>query len=126
MLKFTKNTSRDSIEKLDAELNAAILSGKGLDAFETYYAEDVVMQENDNEPTAGKAANRLREKAFFEAITEFRGAEVLAAGSGDGVTFSHWRFDFTHRDWGVRNYRQVAVRTWKNGKIIREVFHYGS
>lgn len=114
-----------TIETLDAELNQAILEGKGLKAFETFYAEDTVMQENDAEPTIGKSANRKREQEFFAAITDFRGAEVLATGSGDNVTFSHWRFDFTHREWGVRDYRQVAVRTWKNGKIVREVFHYG-
>ncbi len=114
-----------TIEALDAELNEAILNGKGLEAFESYYAEDVVMQENDAEPTVGKSANRTREQEFFGAITDFRGAEVLASGSGEDVTFSHWYFDFTHRDWGERKYRQVAVRTWKNGKIVREVFHYG-
>lgn len=114
-----------TIEALDAELNQAILDGKGLEAFEVYYAEDVVMQENDIEPTVGKAANRMREQDFFAGITDFRGAEVLSTGSGDNVTFSHWRYDFIHRDLGERNYRQVAVRTWKNGKIVREVFHYG-
>ncbi|MBI1391930.1 MAG: nuclear transport factor 2 family protein [Alphaproteobacteria bacterium] len=122
---FGRNSKQQSLEALDAALNKAILDGNALEAFETYYADDVVMQENDGEPTVGKAANRQREQDFFAAITEFRGAEVLATGFGDGVTFSHWRFDFTHRDWGVRNYRQVAVRSWKDGKVVREVFHYG-
>ncbi len=122
---FGHNPKPQSIAQLDSDLNRAILEGRALDAFEEFYADDVVMQENDSEPTVGKAANRQREIDFFKAITEFRGAEVLATGSGDSVTFSHWRFDFTHRDWGVRNYRQVAVRTWKDGKVVREVFHYG-
>lgn len=79
-----------TIEALDAELNEAILNGKGLEAFESSYAEDVVMQENDAEPTIGKSANRTREQEFFGAITDFRCAEVLATGSGENVTFSHW------------------------------------
>lgn len=122
---FGTKVNSQTIEALDAELNEAILNGKGLEAFESYYAEDVVMQENDAEPTIGKSANRIREQEFFGAITDLRGAEVLATGSGENVTFSHWYFDFTHRDWGDRKYRQVAVRTWKDGKIVREVFHYG-
>lgn len=122
---FGTKVNAQAIEALDAELNEAILNGKGLEAFESHYAEDVVMQENDAPPTIGKSANRIREQEFFEAITDFRGAEVLATGSGENVTFSHWSFDFTHRDWGVRKYQQVAVRTWKDGKIVREVFHYG-
>ena len=117
--------TRADVRELDRRLNAEILAGRALDAFETFYADDVVMQENDAEPTVGKAANRIREQAFFAAVTEFRGAEVLAVGAGDDVTFSHWRFDYTHRDWGVRTYRQVAVRTWRDGKVVNEVFHYG-
>lgn len=118
-------TTSSPISVLDQQLNDAILSGKALEAFETFYADDVIMQENDSEPTIGKTANREREIAFFDAITDFRGAKVLATGAGDNVTFSHWHFDFTHRDWGVRLYRQVAVRTWSKGKVIAEVFHYG-
>lgn len=122
---FGTKVNAQTIEALDAELNEAILNGNGLEAFESFYAEEVVMQENDAKPTVGKSANRIREKEFFGAITDFRGAEVLATGSGENVTFSHWLFDFTHRDWGEFKYRQVAVRTWKDGKIVREVFHYG-
>ena len=117
--------TQPTIAELDQALNDAILSGAALDAFETYYDDDVAMQENDAEPTVGKAANREREQAFFAAITEFRGGKVLATGAGENTTFSHWHFDFTHREWGERNYHQVAVRTWRDGKIVREVFHYG-
>ncbi|WP_373488483.1 ester cyclase [Blastomonas sp.] len=117
--------TQPSIAELDRELNDAILNGTALQAFETYYADDVVMQENDAEPTIGKDANRDREEAFFAAITDFRGGKVLATGVGDDTTFSHWHFDFTHREWGVRNYHQVAVRTWRDGKIVREIFYYG-
>ena len=44
---------------------------------------------------------------------------------GGDTSFSHWHFDFTHSEWGERNYHQVAVRTWREGKIVREVFYYG-
>jgi len=110
---------------LDAELNRAILEGRALEAFETHYADTVEMQENDADPTIGKHANRVREQEFFEAITDFRSAKLLATGAGENVTFSHWHFDFTHRDWGERVYRQVAVREWSDGQVIRETFHYG-
>ncbi len=83
------------------------------------------MQENDAEATIGKSANREREQAFFAAITEFRSGKVLATGVGGDTSFSHWHFDFTHREWGKRDYHQVAVRTWRDGKVVREVFYYG-
>ncbi|MEL7488442.1 MAG: nuclear transport factor 2 family protein [Pseudomonadota bacterium] len=121
---FTKDRTQELLS-LDTALNDRIIRGEALEAFEEYYAEDVVMQENDAEPTVGKASNRKREQDFFSAVTEFRGASVLAQGGGGDTTFSQSEMDFTHRDWGDRKYRQVAVRTWKDDKIVREVFYYG-
>lgn len=109
----------------EGELNQAILNGQALEAFERYYHDDVVMQENDTTPTIGKDANRDREHAFFDAITEFRGAKLLGNAIQDNLSFSHWHFDFDHRDWGKRDYRQVGVREWRDGQVIRETFYYG-
>lgn len=122
---FTLKTRQKTLAQLEAELNQEILNGNALAAFEKFYADDVIMQENDAEPTVGKAANRQRENDFFAAITEFRGMKLLSSAASDDTTFSHWHMDYTHRDWGSKTYRQVSVRTWKDGKIISEVFHYG-
>ncbi len=108
------------------DLNSLILQGKAMEAFEKYYADDVVMQENDNPPTVGKEANRKREEEFFGSITEFRGARVIDYAVGENVSFVRWHFDYIHKDWGKRNYHQVAVQEWKNGKIVKETFYYGS
>lgn len=113
------------LEKIN-DLNDLILQGKALDAFEKYYHHDVVMQENESQPTVGKIANFQREKEFFAAVTEFRGAKPLNVTIGEGVTMVQWHFDYTHKDWGVRNYMQVSVQQWKNGQIIKEQFYYGS
>jgi hypothetical protein len=37
-----------------------------------------------------------------------------------------WHYDYTHEHWGVRNYVQVSVQQWQNGKIIKEQFFYGN
>jgi|GEM_PF-2307375 len=33
---------------------------------------------------------------------------------------------YTHRDRGICKYTQVALQEWKEGKIVREVFYYGT
>ena len=43
-----------NIAELDSQLNAQILKGDILGAFDAFYAEDVVMQENSAAPTAGR------------------------------------------------------------------------
>jgi ketosteroid isomerase-like protein len=114
------------LKELVTDLNSMILQGNALEAFEKYYAEDVVMQENELPPTIGKDANREREKEFFSKVVEFRGADVKAVAIGDGVSMVEWFFDYTHKDWGRRTYHQVAVQRWKDGKIVHERFYYGS
>ena len=54
-----------SVQELDKQLNDDVLSGKIMDAFEKYYADDVVMQENSEDPRVGKAANRKAEEEFY-------------------------------------------------------------
>jgi SnoaL-like domain len=113
------------IEKISA-VNDLILQGKGLEAFEAFYHEDVVMQENDNPVFVGKTLNRKREEDFFASITEFRCAKPLKVTVGEKTTMVEWHFDYTHKDFGVKNFTQVAVQEWDNGKIIKEKFYYGS
>jgi ketosteroid isomerase-like protein len=108
------------------DLNQMVLSGKALEAFDKYYADNVVMQENNQEPFVGKAFNRKREEEFFSSITELRGIEVTGVAVGDNVTMVEWFFDYTHKEWGEKKYHQVAVQRWENGQIVSERFYYGS
>jgi len=109
---------------LDHELNQAIQKGDILVAFEKYYADDIVMQENADPPCKGKAANREREKAFVDSVTQVHKIELLGSAAGKGLTYSEWMMDITYKN-GVRaaSY-QVSARRWKNGKVISERFYY--
>ena len=50
---LNNNTMTDLRTNVD-QLNQMILEGKTLDAFEKFYAEDVVMQDNDYPARVGK------------------------------------------------------------------------
>ncbi|NJO40944.1 MAG: nuclear transport factor 2 family protein [Cyanobacteria bacterium RU_5_0] len=108
------------------EIKDLVLQGKALEAFEKYYADEVVMQENENPPTVGKDANRQREQEFFSKLVEFRGAEVKSVAFGEDVILSEWWLDYTHQDWGNRSYHQVSVQRWKDDQVVHERFYYGS
>ncbi len=116
----------NTISEKITHLNQLVESGKLLDAFELYYDDEVAMQENELQPTIGKNQNRDREKQFLGNITEFRGAKALNVGVGNDTSFVTWHFDYTHKEWGTRNYKQVSVQHWKDGKIIKEQFFYGN
>jgi ketosteroid isomerase-like protein len=113
-----------NVQELDKQLNDDVLSGKIMDAFEKYYADDVVMQENSEEPRVGKAVNRKAEEEFMSSVEAFNGASVKASAVNGDVTFSEWEMDITFKGGKRVTMSQVAVRHWKNGKIAHERFFY--
>jgi hypothetical protein len=116
--------TRSEIEQALQDLNSLVLKGSVMEAFEKYYHDGVVMQENSLPPTVSKAANRIREEQFLRNVTEFRKAEVNGFAVGDGLSFVIWKYDYTHKEWGIRDYTQVSIQRWKDGRIIHENFVY--
>jgi len=102
-----------------------ILAGQLLETFEKYYADDVVMSENRQDERVGKEANREYEQKFLESVQEFHGAQVgRTIVDGDHAAVE-WTFDLTFKGGNRVKMQQVAVQTWKNGKVIREDFYHG-
>jgi hypothetical protein len=112
------------IRSLEKELNDMILQGKGMEAFEKFYADDVTMQENSEPLRIGKDTNRESEVAFENSIEEFHGAELVASASNSDVGFSEWAMDLTFKGGGRVQTAQATVRRWKNGKVVSERFYY--
>lgn len=108
------------------DIKSLVLQGKAMEAFEKYYAEDVVMQENETPATVGKAANRDRELDFFDQVTEFRGMELKAVAYGEDLIISEWFVDYTHAEWGKVTHDQVSVSRWKDGKIVHDRYYYAT
>ena len=115
-----------NLKTLINDLNTMVLQGKTMEAFEKFYADDVVMQENEQDPTIGKEANRRREEDFLNKLIDFRSARVLDVAVGDNLTMVKWAYDYTHKEWGTKKYTQVAVQYWRNGQIVKEQFFYGN
>ncbi len=69
------------VKQLEHELNQMILNGQALEAFEKYYADDLIMQENNQPPRVGKTANRDFEKQFTQKL---KVGEGIAEGTTMG------------------------------------------
>jgi len=109
----------------DQKLNDMILQGEILEAFDEFYADDIVMKEDDKE-RVGKETNREYEEQFVNSLEEFHSAEILARGVDEenNVTFSEWHNDMTLEGVGRVQQKQVAVRTWNDdGQITEEKFY---
>lgn len=108
------------------DLYKMIFSGQLLEAFDKYYADDIVMTEIGEEPRRGKAVNRAYEEKFVGGLAEVHGAAIAAIASNEetGHVLIENSMDFTHKEWGRQNMMQVSVQTWKDGQIIDEKFYH--
>ncbi|MEM6705832.1 MAG: nuclear transport factor 2 family protein [Acidobacteriota bacterium] len=106
------------------ELNRWIQEGRILDAMNEFYAEDVVMSENDQPVHEGFAANLERERDFVEN-TEWHGLELKESVVNGDTAMTRWWMDFTNANYGQRvAFHQVAFQQWRDGKIVEERFYY--
>ena len=101
-----------------------ILKGDILGTFDRWYAADVVMSENGVDERIGKAANRAYEEAFVNGV-EFHGATVGAVLVDGDLAAVEWAFELTPKGGERTVQKQVAVQTWKDGQVVREVFYHG-
>ncbi|NMM49133.1 SnoaL-like domain-containing protein [Marinigracilibium pacificum] len=103
-----------------------INSGQLLDAFEKYYSENIVMQENSEEPRVGKESNREYEKNFLSNIQEFHGAGVGAITSNEDTktTMVESWMDVTFKGDQRVKLEQVAVQKWDGDQIVNERFYH--
>ena len=108
------------------ELNGMILSGQILEAFDKFYAPNIVMQDNETPAREGSETCRAFEQSFIDNLTAFNGAKVrnIMVSEDAGVAAIEWDFDYEHKEWGPRKYTQVSVQRWQDGKIVSEKFMY--
>ena len=114
------------VAALNKELNAMIASGQAMEAFEKFYADDCIMQENSETAREGKSACRQYEIDFFGSVDQFHEATLLGSAAEGDRSFSEWVFDMTFKDGGRMRNHEVAARRWANGKVVFEQFFYHS
>jgi len=109
--------------ELDHQLNTMIIQGNSVDAFRNFYAEDVVAQENDEPERVGRDAWMRARQEMEKNIRKFD-ARVLAHAANGDTSFSEWEYNIELEGMGPMRIAQVAVRRWKDGKVVRERFYH--
>lgn len=109
--------------ELDQQLNRLIIEGKSVDAFQRFYAENVVAQENDEAERVGRDAWMTGRQQIEQKMKKFE-ARVLANAANGDVSFSEWEYNVEIEGMGPMRIAQVAVRRWKDGRVVRERFYH--
>lgn len=113
-----------NFKKAVDDLTAKVVGGKSLDAIDQYYAEDVIMQENEQPPRVGKAACRAFEENFLSKIKAKRTFACDGYVISGNKAYIVYRIDLDHADLGRLNVNEVAIQEWANGKVEHEKFVY--
>jgi len=106
------------------ELIQMIEDGGTLEAFEKFYHDDFVAQENQTEERVGKSVNRAFEENFVKNIQSIRTYKATSTMVGTNVSAVAWEIDMDHKDWGLVQMTEINLQQWEDGKIIRETYNY--
>jgi len=109
-----------------SELQKMIGQGQMMEAFEKFYADDVVVVEANGETRKGKDSQRQAIKEWQGTITEMHGGGVGAITSNEdtGVSCVESWVDVSMKDGNRIKMEEVAVQKWKDGQIVHERFYY--
>lgn len=108
------------------ELISMVERGKTLEAFDKFYHDDFVGQENQTEERIGKTANRAFEEHFVANIEAVRTYKAISIMVGTNVSAIAWEIDIDHKEWGTVQMTEINLQHWEDGKIIRETYNYKS
>ncbi len=113
---------------LEKEQNLHAMMGQGqmMEAFEKYYADNVVMVEATGDVFEGKDANRKRGQEFMASIQAMHGGGVgaISSNEAEGITMSESWIDATFEGRGRMKMEEVSVKKWEGDQIVHERFYY--
>ncbi len=108
------------------QLQTMMGEGKMMEAFEKFYADDVVVIEPTGETRKGKDAQRQAIIKWTEMVKEMHGGGVgsITSNEDTGVTCAETWVDITFQDGNRIKMEEVAVQKWKDNQIVHERFYY--
>ena len=112
-----------SIKPQVLDLIGLVENGQMLEAMNRYYAENVAMQENVSPPSVGFAENYAREEAFYGSLQALNFNLVSVVVEGDRAVIN-WVFDYTTAEGTQYRMDEIAIQTWRDGKVVHERYIY--
>ena len=117
-----ENTNRKNLGALLELLSA----GEFVKGMETYFDEDVVIQEVGQEPKRGRDHCIAFEKELLEGVAKFIQYTAHSQGAGGDDTFYEATMEFKTKDRQHVVQNQAVVTTWKDGKIVDERYYHNN
>ncbi|MFN4255768.1 MAG: hypothetical protein ACK4Q5_12255 [Saprospiraceae bacterium] len=110
------------LKNLVEALDAKVVSGDILGAFNQFFADDVKTLSGQHDVTTTKAQKAEILGWFLSGVAKINRIERPAFNVKGDVTESQFVFDFTGTHGNPMVYSEVIRRTWKNGKVVEELY----
>ena len=108
------------------KLNEHIINGDTLTAMELFYADNVIMQENEEKPRIGKQECLDNEKRNLEKVKKVNSKLLNQAIDPEkNVVSSEWEIIFTTMTDEKFKLTEVSIQQWDDeGQVVKEKFYY--
>ncbi|TNE54385.1 MAG: hypothetical protein EP344_14195 [Bacteroidetes bacterium] len=113
------------LQQLVEALDAQVMSGDVIGAFDKFAAENCITLSNAQDMTHNKAQKLEILNWFFQNIANVNRIDRLACQVGKDVTESQFVFDFVNQQGEQLVYNEVIRRVWKDGRIVEEQYQIG-
>ena len=116
----------------EKDINNMMQNNQMMQAFTTYYGDDVVMIQNDGSTFTGKPDCQVMEEGWGKALVEFRTSKLLSSvvlpsdnSDFEFLVVATWFNDYT-ANFGKGNVdmtgNQTSLCYWENDKIRKVIF----
>lgn len=114
-----------TLKQLVEAIDAQILKGDIIGAFNTFAADNCVTLSAPDDITTSKAQKVEALNWFFSNVASVNRIERLGYTVGKDSTDSRFVFEFTNRQGTPLVYDEVIRRSWKNGQLVEERYLLG-
>jgi predicted flap endonuclease-1-like 5' DNA nuclease len=114
-----------NLQQLVEALDAQILQGDIVGAFDAFAADHCVTFSSPNDITRSKAQKAEALRWFFNNIASVNHIERIAFNAKQDVTNSQFVFNFTNNFGENLVFHEVIRRVWKDGKVVEEQYLMG-
>lgn len=104
------------------DLNAMLLEGRTQEAWNKYYADDMVRRTEWGGLVVGKDLIQERDQDMRNDVAEWGrfAINAVAVDPDKAVTMVEWSLEFTHKSWGHVRLNLVCVQRWRDERIFDE------
>jgi hypothetical protein len=105
-----------------SKLDKLVKEGKILEAFDTYFADNVITSDEIGNVTSSKAEKRALLEGFFRDFKNHEEITLFDSFTSDDTSYSNFRFVFQKESGEKFQWDEVIIRKWKDNLVVSEFY----